>query len=65
MDDATIRLNCLKIARPDNVINPDAQQIVERAQKFYQFVTQVPVADKAEAPADKPVSRPKLNVTSK
>lgn len=51
MDDTTIRLNCLKIARPDNILNPDAQPIIERAQKFYEFVTQVPKADKVEAPA--------------
>lgn len=60
MDERQIRLACLKLARPDQVVNPDAQQIMERAQAFYDFVvkaTETP-ADKALAPAQKPVARP-------
>jgi hypothetical protein len=40
VDDHTLRLNCLKIARPDGVMNPDAKQIIDRANAFYQFVMQ-------------------------
>lgn len=50
MDDATIRLTCLKIARPDGVMNPDAKQIIERANAFYEFVVSTK-ADTAQAPA--------------
>jgi hypothetical protein len=52
VDDHTLRLTCLKIARPDGVMNPDAKQIIERANAFYQFVTQATEADKAQAPAE-------------
>ena len=50
MDDPTIRLTCLKIARPDGVMNPDAKQIIERATAFYEFVVSTK-ADKPEGPA--------------
>jgi hypothetical protein len=39
MDAALLRLECLKIARPDGIGNPDAEQIVARARRFYEFVT--------------------------
>lgn len=51
---ARLRLECLRLARPDGVMNPDANQIVERAKTFLAFVT----ADKPEGPAPKPVTRP-------
>lgn len=59
MDDPTIRLSCIKLARPDGVMNPDATQIIARAEAFYEFVTQATElpADKVETPASKPVAR--------
>lgn len=54
MDEKQIKLACLKLARPDGVMNPDPKHIIERAQAFYDFVN----ADKVEAPAQKPVARP-------
>ncbi len=51
MDDHTLRLTCLKIARPDGVMNPDAKQIIDRANAFYEFVTKATEADKPEGPA--------------
>lgn len=45
MDDTSIRLACLKLARPDGITNPDAQAIIDRAGKFVAFVKMVTPAD--------------------
>ena len=59
-DDKSIRLACLKLARPDQTINPDAQQIIDRAEMFFKFVVRETYsttlstftkADTAQAPA--------------
>ena len=45
MDDVSIRLACLKLARPDGITNPDAQAIIDRAEKFVAFVKTVTPTD--------------------
>lgn len=50
MDDKQIRLACLKLARPDNLSNPDGQTIVERAKVFEDYVLSN-VADTPDGPA--------------
>lgn len=40
MTDQEIRLECLRIARPDGVMNPAGYEIVERARVFLAFVTE-------------------------
>jgi hypothetical protein len=52
MDDQQIRLACLKLARPDTLVNPDGQAIVERAKVFETYV-KGDVADTPDGPAAK------------
>ena len=40
MDPVALRLECLRLARPDGVNNPDAKQIVARARDFLAFVNE-------------------------
>jgi len=60
MDESTIRLECLKLARPDGVRDPDAKAIIERAKAFLKFVT---VQPSDEQPQPKRRGRPPKVVT--
>lgn len=61
MNPEEIRLECLRLARPDGLKDPDGRQIVERARLFLAFVKEdnreparrgrPPKADKLQSPA--------------
>jgi len=58
MTDQEIRLECLKLARPDGVLDPDGNKIVERARVFLAFVTETAEAKRGPGRPRKIADKP-------
>jgi hypothetical protein len=56
VDSKEIRLECLKLAQPRDIANPDIEQILERAKRYEAFVSGDGHADKA--PSQQPQQAP-------
>ena len=56
MTSQDIRLECLKLAMPRDIANPDVTKILERAKAFEAFVVGAGHAEKA--PAQQPMQLP-------